>query len=272
MAAISAGAPQIVAAAGIKAEFRRGGAGAPLIVLHGELGVPGWLDSFARLARHYDVIVPSLPGFGQSERPDWIMGVHDLAAWVTWFARDLGISTPVKLVGCSLGGWVAAEIAAVAPQFIDRLVLVGAMGLKPDHGEIFDYFLESGPTGLRRAFRRPDESAEFMRFWGRDGTQEETDRVEQHREMTCRIAWKPYMHSLTLRHLLPGVAVPTLVVWGREDAITPLECGAIYQRAIPGARLVAIENCGHMPEMEEPARFADLVQSFLASDAPAPRD
>jgi pimeloyl-ACP methyl ester carboxylesterase len=166
-------------------------------VIHGELGLPGWLDSFARLAEHYDVIVPSLPGYGQSTRPDWIMGVHDLAAWVTWFARDLNLRTPLNVIGCSLGGWVAAEIATVAPQFLNKMVLLGAMGIKPEAGEIFDYFLDSGMTGLRRAFHRPDQSAEFMRYWGKELTPSEADLVEQHREMTCRVAWKPYMHSLT---------------------------------------------------------------------------
>jgi pimeloyl-ACP methyl ester carboxylesterase len=252
-------------AAGLSVELRRGGKGAPLLVIHGELGMPGWLDSFAELAESYDVIVPSLPGYGRSARPDWIMGVHDVAAWVTWLARDLDIRTPVNVIGCSLGGWVAAELATVAPQFINKLVLVGAMGVKPNEGEIFDYFLDGGITGLRRNFHRPDESAEFKTYWGKELTPEETDLIEQHREMTCRIAWKPYMHSLTLRHLLPGVRTPTLLVWGKNDTVTPLDCGEIYQRAISRARLVTIDDCGHMPEMEKPAEFADIVRKFLAA-------
>jgi pimeloyl-ACP methyl ester carboxylesterase len=264
MAAIKDATPRLVEAAGISVALRRQGEGAPLLVIHGEFGVPGWLDSFARFACHYDVIVPSLPGYGASTRPDWIMGVRDLAAWVTWFARDLDLRLPVNVIGCSLGGWIAAEIATVAPQFFNKMVLVGAMGLKPDQGEIFDYFLDSGLAGLRRAFRRPDESAEFLRYWGKELTPEEADLVEQHREMTCRIAWKPYMHSLTLRHLLHGVGTPTLLLWGRDDAITPLDCGVIYERAVPQARLVTIADCGHMPEMEKPAEFTDLVRRFLA--------
>jgi pimeloyl-ACP methyl ester carboxylesterase len=254
----------MIDAAGITVELRRGGSGRPLLVIHGEFGVPGWLECFARLAEHYDVIVPSLPGYGRSTRPDWIMGVHDLAAWVTWFARDIDLRLPVNVIGCSMGGWVAAEIATVAPQFFNKLVLVGAMGIKPERGEIFDYFLEGGLTGLRRAFHRPEQSAEFVRFWGTEWTSDKADLVEQHHEMTCRIAWKPYMHSLTLRHLLPGIATPTLLVWGREDAIAPFECGEIYRRAIPRSRLVLIENCGHMPEMEKPAELASLVEDFLA--------
>jgi pimeloyl-ACP methyl ester carboxylesterase len=256
--------PRLIDIAGITVELRRGGSGTPVLVIHGELGVPGWLESFAQLAEHHDVIVPSLPGYGRSTRPDWIMGVHDLAAWVTWFARDIDLRTPVNVIGCSLGGWVAAEIATVAPQFFNKMVLVGAMGIKPEQGEIFDYFLESGLTGLRRAFHRPEQSSAFMRYWGNEWTPEETDLVEQHREMTCRIAWKPYMHSLTLRHLLPGVSTPTLLLWGGEDAITPINSGEIYQRAIPRSRLVVIEDCGHMPEMEKPTEFAGLIENFLA--------
>ena len=256
--------PRLIDIAGITVELRRGGSGTPVLVIHGELGVPGWLESFAQLAEHHDVIVPSLPGYGRSTRPDWIMGVHDLAAWVTWFARDIDLRTPVNVIGCSLGGWVAAEIATVAPQLFNKMVLVGAMGIKPEQGEIFDYFLESGLTGLRRAFHRPEQSSAFMRYWGNEWTPEETDLVEQHREMTCRIAWKPYMHSLTLRHLLPGVSTPTLLLWGGEDAITPINSGEIYQRAIPRSRLVVIENCGHMPEMEKPTEFAGLIENFLA--------
>ena len=190
---------ELVEAAGITVEVRRGGRGQPLLMLHGELGVPGWLEAHRRLAESFDVIVPSLPGYGRSARPDWIMGVHDLAAWVTWFAREMDIRTPVNVVGCSLGGWAAAEIAIIAPQFLDNMVLVGAMGMKPEQGEIFDYFLESGRPGS--GARSIDPSiAEFAQYYGKEWSPEEADVVEQHREMTCRIAWKPYMHSLTLPH------------------------------------------------------------------------
>src|SRR5260370_15632637 len=115
--------PRLIDAAGVAVELRRGGSGTPLLVIHGELGVPGWLDSFAQLAEHHDVIVPSLPGFGRSPRPDWIMGVPDLAAWVTWLARDRDLSTPGNVIGCSLRGWVAARLATVAPQFFNKLAL-----------------------------------------------------------------------------------------------------------------------------------------------------
>ncbi len=263
MATVSNHSEQLIDAAGIKVQVRRGGKGPALLVLHGEFGVPGWLDAYDRLAGSFDVIVPSLPGFGASTRPDWIMGVHDLAAWVTWLARDLKIPTPLHVVGFSMGGWVAAELATVAPQFFKKLVLVGAMGVKPQVGEIFDYFLESGKTGHRKAFHQPDQCAEFARFYGKEMSLDEAEEIEQHREMTCRIAWKPYMHSLTLPSLLPAICTPTLLVCGSHDAITPPGSAEIYQRSIKGARLVKIDHAGHMPEMEQPEAFVQAVRGFL---------
>jgi pimeloyl-ACP methyl ester carboxylesterase len=263
MAAAVKHTEQLVEAAGLSVELRRGGSGTPLLVLHGEFGVPGWLEAYQQLAETRDVIVPSLPGYGRTTRPDWIMGAHDLAAWVTWFVGDLNLPTPIDVIGCSLGGWVAAEVAIASPLLINRMVLVGAMGIKPDKGEIFDYFLEGGLTGFRRAFLRPNESSEFGRYFGHEWTPQEADLVEQHREMTCRIAWKPYMHSLTLRHFLPAIKVQTLLIWGQEDAVTPLDSGEIYNRGIRDSRLTVIKDCGHMPEMEKPGELAYLVREFL---------
>ena len=119
-------------------------------------------------------------------------------------------------------------------------------------------------TGIRRAFHKPDDSVEFAKYWGRELTLEEIDLIEQHREMTCRIAWKPYMHSLTLPHLLPSICTRTLIVQGEDDKITPRACGEFYARTIPNAALATIPGCGHMPEMEKPEEFVRTVNDFFA--------
>jgi pimeloyl-ACP methyl ester carboxylesterase len=82
--------------------------------------------------------------------------------------------------------------------------------------------------------------------------------------MTARLAWKPYMRSHTLPALLRGIATPTLVIWGREDAIIPLDVCHHYVRAIPGATATILDRCGHMPEMERPEAFVHSVLDFLA--------
>lgn len=209
--------------------------------------------------------IPSLPGYGQSSRPDWLMGIRDMAAWTTWFVRDYGIRVPLSVVGFSIGGWIAAEIAVVNPHIFDKMVLLGAMGLKPENGEIFDYFMNSGKEAFIRSFHNPEQAPEFAEYYGEDWSAEEAEQVEVNREMTSRLTWRPYMHSLTLAGLLKGVATPTLLVWGQEDLIAPLSCCEQYQRAIPGATSKIIDDCGHLPEMEKPEEFAEAVGAFLAA-------
>jgi len=255
---------EFVEAAGVRIQLRRGGTGAPLLVLHGELGVPGWLSAYAHLARHFTVYVPSLPGFGRSERPDWIVTVRDLAAWVTWFVRDLKVSEPLPVIGFSLGGWIAAEIATMNASLFSSIVLVGAAGLQPEEGEVWDYFMHSSREAFAHAFCDAARSPEYARYYGRAWTPEEEMQAERNREMAARLLWKPYMRSHTLPALLRGVATPTLLVWGREDAIIPLDVCRRYARAIPGATAEVLDRCGHLPEMEQPDAFVKVVLDFLA--------
>ncbi len=255
---------EFVDVADVRIQLRKGGSGEPLLVLHGELGVPGWIGAYEELAKHFTVYVPSLPGFGQSERPEWITNPRDLAAWVTWFVRDMKLQEPLNVIGFSLGGWIAAEIATMNASIFKKMVLVGAAGLKPDEGEIWDYFVNSGPQAFEQAFHDPEQSPEYAQYYGREWSIDEQDQVEINREMTARLSWKPYLRSHTLRDLLPGVATPTLLVWGREDAIIPLNSCELYQQAIPGATAKIIANCGHMPEMEKPEEFVQAVLDFVS--------
>lgn len=256
---------EFVEAAGLRIQLRRGGAGAPLLILHGELGVPGWLSAYAQLAQHFTVYVPSLPGFGQSARPDWIISVRDLAAWVTWFVRDLKLPQPLPVIGSSLGGWVAAEIATVNPGLFTKMVLVGAAGLKPDEGQVWDYFMHSNKEAFAQAFFDPANAPEYARYYGDGWTREDELQAEVNREMAARLVWKPYMRSHTLLALLGGITTPTLVVWGRQDAIIPLNVCQGYVRAIPGARAHVLDRCGHLPEMEQPEAFVSAVREFLTA-------
>ncbi len=256
-----------VEAASVRVQLRRGGRGAPLLILHSELGVPGWLRAHALLARHFTVYVPSLPGFGQSARPDWIVSVRDLAAWVTWFVRDLKLPQPLPVIGSSLGGWIAAEIATMNASLFTKIVLVAAAGLQPEEGQVWDYFVHSSREAFAQAFCDPGRAPEYAQYYGKAWTAEDESQAEQNREMAARLFWKPYMRSHTLPALLRGIATPTLVVWGREDAIIPLNVAERYVRAIPGATARVLEGCGHLPDMEQPEAFAQVVLDFLAPRA-----
>jgi pimeloyl-ACP methyl ester carboxylesterase len=258
---------EIVEVADLKVQLRKSGQGDPLLILHSELGVPGWLEVYQELAKHYTVYVPSLPGFGETTRPDWIVTVRDVAAWVAWFVREMNLAQPLNVIGFSMGGWVAAEIATVNQHIFKNMTLVAPAGLKSEEGETWDYFVHSGKDAFEQAFFNPEGSAEYARFYGRDWTPEEEEQVELNREMAARLLWKPYMRSHTLPILLHGISTPTQVLWGREDQIIPLGAFQQYQFAIKGAKATVMEGCGHMPEMEKPQEFTKNVTGFFANGA-----
>jgi len=202
-----------VEVAGCRLHLRRGGSGDPVLVLHHDIGNPGWLPFYQQLAERFDVLAPSHPGYDQSSRPDWMRSVRDVAVAYQWLLADLKLDQ-VTLVGLGLGGWIAAEMATMAPRSFKRLVLVGAMGIRPTDGEIFDQALVNYIDYARAGFQ--DQRA-FEQIYGAEPSTDQLETWDVNREMTFRLAWKPYLYSQTLPHLLGGVATPALVVWGAND-------------------------------------------------------
>jgi len=254
---------ELVEAAGIKLHIIKGGTGQPLLLLHDEMGHPGWLRYHAALAQHYTLYIPLHPGCGQSDHLDWVMNMRDLAFWYLDALDELGLGQ-VPVIGGSLGGWLAAAMAAMCPQQFKRLVLVGAMGVRPPVGEIFDMFLVVSREYLRASFADPANTAEAQQLYGSDPTPEQTEVWESARELASLLGWRPYMHDPSLPHVLRRLRkLPTLIVWGRQDAIVPLSAGEAYHRAIPGSQLMVLDHCGHRPEIEQADEFVRVVREFL---------
>ena len=243
---------------GVKLHVARAGSGRPVLVLHHDIGSPERLDFYDALARRFDVIVPHHPGYGRSERPQWLRSVRDLAVVYQSLLAALDIDR-ASLIGLGFGGWIAAEMATMAPREFHRLVLVGAMGIKPPQGDILDQAIVSYLDYARAGFH--DQQA-FSRIYG-DVTTDQLVEWDLCREMTFRIAWKPYMYSPTLPHLLGGVRAPALVVWGDDDKIVPKSAGERYAALLPEARLVTVRAAGHCVEMEQPDELATLVSGFI---------
>jgi pimeloyl-ACP methyl ester carboxylesterase len=242
-----------------------GGSGEALAVLHHDIGNSGWLPFHEALARRFAVHAFDLPGYGQSERPVWARHPRDLAIVMNQALDSLGIER-LHLVGLGFGGWVAAEMATMCQQRLATLTLVGAFGLRPERGQILDQMMMSHVDYVKAGFR---SDAEFERHHGAEPDEDLALGWDLNKEMTARLAWKPYMFSHQLRPLLAGVRVPALVVWGREDRVAPLECGEIYVATLPNARLVVLEDTGHLVEVERPDELADLIaQSAAAREAP----
>lgn len=254
---------QIVDAAGVPLHLVQGGSGEPLLILHDEMGYIGWQHFHEALAQDFKLVVPGHPGFGRTARLDWIMNMRDLAGWYLEALDDLGLDH-VHLLGYGLGGWLAAEMAAMCPPQFHKLVLVGAPGILPPQGEIFDMFLVVGKQYIEKGFCRPDDTPEYQDLYGGEIGGELSDTWDFAREEACRLTWRPYMHYPGLVPLLHRLKrLPTLIIWGRQDAIVPVSAGEAYQAAIPGAQLVVLDPCGHHPEVEQTATFVQHVQTFL---------
>lgn len=246
--------------AGIKLHVTRGGSGPTVLVLHHDIGTVERLPFYDALAARFDVVIPHHPGWGRSERPQWMRSPRDIAAIYGWLLAELG-ATNVSLIGLGFGGWIAAEMASQAPRGFAKLMLVGAMGIKPAEGEyIADQAIVSYIAYPKSGFH---SEAAFASIYG-DVSTDQLEAWDIAREMVFRTAWKPYMYSQTLPHLLGGVRTPALIVWGDDDRIVPLSAAQAYARALPGSTLTTIPDCGHFAEMEKPDAVAKLAIDFLS--------
>jgi pimeloyl-ACP methyl ester carboxylesterase len=252
-------ADKTIEIAGTKIHVKRGGKGPPVLVLHRDIGMVEGSPFHDDLAKSADVIVPHHTGWGRSPRAEWLRSVRDVAVMHRGLLAEFGIEK-ATLVGLGFGGWIAAEMASMAPGDVAKLVLVGPMGIKPPEGDIFDQAIVSYIDYARAGF---DDQKAFDKIYGAEPSTDQLEAWDIAREMCFRIAWKPYMYSQTLPHLLASVKVPALIVWGDKDKIVPISTAKGYLAALPNATLEVIKDCGHCVDLEQPERLASLVIPFI---------
>lgn len=252
-----------VTVGGARIQYLSGGNGAPLLWLHGSEGNMGWLRLHDELARNFSVFVPTHPGFAGSERPPWLESFLDLSRFYLWIVQELGLSH-LTLAGHFIGGWLAAEMATMSPQTFARMLLVDAAGVRPQEGEITDIFLHGSEGTRQLSFFDVKQVTDYELLFGTKPTPEARDAHIINREAATRYCWKPYMHDPSLPALLERLrGLPTLMVWGRQDRIVPVECGELYRKVIAGSNLEIIDRCGHFPHLEKPAEFSKAISSFF---------
>lgn len=258
---------EMISVGGIRVHTLVGGEGPPLLVLHGAGGPNGWRRWHAALAERFTLYVPSHPGFGQSDSADWMESVRDVARYYLWFLDVVGLER-AGVIGSSMGGWIAAELATMNPRAVDRLVLVAPAGLKPERGEILDIFYQPLDRLRDFTYHDPSQIPEWDQLFGQPPTAEQQDLQLRNREMAARLTWKPYMFDPRLPYFLPRVTNPTLIVWGKQDRIVPPVCGEQYARLLPNASLRLIDECGHSPPIEKPDEVVAIVRDFLGAPGP----
>jgi pimeloyl-ACP methyl ester carboxylesterase len=237
----------------------RGGSGSPLLFLHGGGGVGIWLPCMARLAKKFDVIAPEHPGFGASETPEWLDTIGDLANFYLDFLDQLDLRG-VHLVGSSLGGWIAAELAVRNSARLASLTLVGAAGIHVKDVPQVDTFLSNDEQRIRDLFYDQDLAEAVIASSERP---ELEDAALKNRMTTAKLSWQPRSHDPHLRKWLHRIKVPTLLLWGANDKLFPQEYAFVYQQLIPGSQAVILPECGHLPHVEKGDAFAAELESFI---------
>ncbi len=251
---------RIMAIGGVDLEVDIRGNGAPLLLLGCEEQWENGSTLVDRLAQNYQVIIPSPPGLGRSNRPDFITRAEDIAFVYLDLVEHLKLRD-VTVVGCSLGGWIAAETAVADDSFIKKLVLVDAYGVKiggPYDRDVQDMWIQTPQQVAALTWKNPAlADRDYTKM-----SEEELTIIARNRETFARFSWDPYMHNPKLKHRLHRIDVPTLVLWGENDGIVSPEYGKAYAGLIRGARFETIPDAGHYPHIENTDAFLTAFNRF----------
>lgn len=248
---------------GIELELLEGGQGQPLLYLHGLLGAAADEPFTSRLSQSFSVFAPSHPGFGQSGLPAWIDRMEDIPSVYLDLLDALDLRG-VVLVGSSIGGWIAADLATRNASHIDRLILISPLGIKVgdrDHLDIPDIFAMDREDARCLAFSDPQSVRRDLNKLSDDALATEA----REREALALLGWEPYMHDPKLKHRLHRIKMPTLFLRGTEDHFISPNYAESYAALIPGARFAAIKGAGHLAGAERPGEVTQVVCEFSAS-------
>ncbi|MFN0042501.1 MAG: alpha/beta fold hydrolase [Alphaproteobacteria bacterium] len=245
---------------GCRIALRRGGKGEAMLYLHGANGAGTWAPFMAQLADKFDLIVPEHPGFGGSDMPDWLDTVGDLAYFYLDLIKALGLRR-VHLVGASLGGWIAAELAVRSGHDLASLTAIAPAGLQLPGVPMGDPFLWSPEEAIRNLIF---DQAQAERMLAVAPSAADEDAQMKNRFATARLAWQPRMFNPHLAKWLHRIAVPAHIVWGREDRLIPVAYAAAWGERVPGTRVTIVPECGHLPHVEKPAALVAAVAGFCA--------
>ena len=237
------------------------GDGTPVVVFHRDVVAPGDNPYLTALAEHHTVYAFDLPGFGRSPRPPWIRTVSQMATLAGRAVERLDIG-PAALVGMGFGGWVAADLATRGGTAFSELVLISPWGVKPSVDEIADYVLFDLAEWAARGFHDPEV------YVARCGAEPAPDLLrswDSARESVTAVAWKPVGHSRQLPPMLGLVSIPTLLIWGDDDAIVPPGCARDWAHALPDSEQVRIADAGHQVDLESPDAVAAATVGFIRS-------
>jgi pimeloyl-ACP methyl ester carboxylesterase len=246
---------------GATIRYRRFGQGPALLYLRSEDSLPDSPVFLETLSQNFDVIVPDHPGFRASDTPDWLKGIGDAAYFYLDFLERLEL-TSVHLVGASLGGWMAAEMAVRTCERIATMSLIAPFGVRRKGTPFGDIFMWTPEENLQHRLFDQALAEQFLAA-ARTQTPETATAYLKDRYAAARLCWHPRFHSPEIERWLSRIGRPLQLIWGDSDKVVPIAIAENWRQALPQARLSVIERCGHLPQLEHPQATAEKIRSFI---------
>ena len=237
------------------------GTGKPLLLLHSEDRYEFGAGFVEELAKKYSVIMPSMPGFNESTLPDSIRTIEDMSYLYLDLLDEMKLKD-TSVIGFSVGGWLACEIATKNSSSLKKLILVDPVGIKnrgPYDRDIEDIYYNQFAVVKKMKFHDINKDPRILT----DMSDAEAMSEAKARESTARLCWDPYFHNPSLRNRLNRVKLKTLLIWGKNDGIVKPAYGRGYAKRISGSKLVTIAKAGHFPHIEQEEEFMKHVRAFL---------
>ena len=241
---------------GLQITVDQQGWGRPVLLLHGGGGPPSMGALPSALSENFEVIAPVHPGFAGTPRPEWDTGIDDIALSYLQLLeqRDL---RDVLIIGSSIGGWIASEMAVREHQRITGTLLLNAVGINVDGIELADFFSLTPEELMMYSFHDPAVAPDPRQL-----PQQARDIQAANAATLAVYAREPYMHDPKLQRRLALVPTPVLAIWGQSDQIAPEPYGRAYAASFPNGRFEPIPQAGHLPHLEQPEQVLQAIDRF----------
>lgn len=248
---------------GVEVAYSVEGEGHPVVLMH------GWGCNSSTVACIANALLPNvkvvnidLPGFGKSEEPKEVWGVYEYEEMLRQLIAHEQLESPT-LIGHSYGGRVAIAYASHNADDVHKLVLVDSAGIKPRHSlkwyvKVYTYKTAKHLLPLLLGKEKGEKALDKVR--GKSGSSDYRNSSPMMRAIMSKSI------AQDLRHLMPAIKAPTLLIWGENDTATPLADAKLMERLIPDAGLVSFPGCGHYSFLDNPVQFRAVLRSFLSDE------